>query len=131
MTAAFPFRVKVPVFCSRRSNLPGPAISIGLWFIGRIFRCGRRPRVSDFHYLLVQPDGVPNNPSIFVSNEPSGHWKVGDMAIIRPGHELRILDVRRPDANGGPAAWAAEYQAVWTVEPAVAPNSSASERAFS
>jgi hypothetical protein len=73
--------------------------------------------MGHFHYLMVLADGEPADPGVFVTNEPPGLWKAGDVAIIRPGHEYRILDGRRPDENGAPATWAADYQAVWTVEP--------------
>jgi hypothetical protein len=52
-----------------------------------------------FHYLLVLPDGEPADPGVFVSSEPPGHWKAGDVAMIRPGVEFRILDVQ-PGAGG-------------------------------
>jgi hypothetical protein len=54
---------------------------------------------------------------VFVSSEPPGHWKPGDVAMIRPGVEFRILDVQPAPEGGNGAPWAGEYRAVWTVEP--------------
>jgi hypothetical protein len=73
--------------------------------------------VASYHFILVQPDGEPNDPGVFISNEPPGLWKVGDEFLARGLERFRILDIRLPDEKGGEAPWTNEYQAVWTVEP--------------
>jgi hypothetical protein len=73
--------------------------------------------MAGYLFILVQPDGEPNDPGVFITNEPPGVWKVGDTFIARGLERFRILDIQpAPEGENG-AEWAAEYLAVWTVEP--------------
>ena len=71
-----------------------------------------------FHYLLVLADGEPADPGVFISSEPSGLVGAGQEFQTGNGKRWRILDVQAPpDHAGDGSPWAAEYNAVWTVEP--------------
>jgi hypothetical protein len=66
--------------------------------------------VAGYHLILVQPDGEPADPGVFITNEPPGLWKVGDefIALSREDfrasglyHLLRKLQVSRTGHGAG------------------------------
>jgi hypothetical protein len=61
--------------------------------------------------LLIYPDGEPCDPFAFATTEL--RWSVGDTVFIRPGRELRIVDVQPPNEVG--ASLEPPVTAIWTV----------------
>ena len=62
-----------------------------------------------FRYLLVLANGEPANPAAFVTANPQ--WSAGDHFAAGDGSRWRIVAIE-PNLSD-----AAEFDALWTVEP--------------
>jgi hypothetical protein len=59
-----------------------------------------------FTFKLIQPDGTPADPPQFVTAVPN--WSQGQTFLLRPGHVLRIVEMRpAEDAHG---TWVVELR---------------------
>ena len=65
-----------------------------------------------FCYLLVLPDGVPNDPASFLTAVPN--WSVGETIVLGEGEQLRILAIETEIAD---VLVDHGFNGVFTVEP--------------
>jgi len=66
-----------------------------------------------FRYLLVMPDGEPNDPAVFITMVPN--WTIGEVITLGAGDQLRLVEM--DDEIAGELV-ARGFTGVLTVEPA-------------
>jgi hypothetical protein len=64
-----------------------------------------------FRFAVMQADGEPYDPAVFLTTEPRG--STGDVVMLGRDRRFRILDIAPPTAE---AKAELDVVAVWTVE---------------